>query len=132
MGERGHMRIEPRRHPAEYSAWHDTLSSELKKLRDLQPVDDSWSPHPPSERALQNALALVDAIRVQGLPLAIMSAGPDGVICLEWRKPDHTVAFYLMENGAVEALAVYPNRTPLEISLDKLEQANELLATFVK
>ena len=110
--------------------WREILSNELRKLRELPPGTDSWSPHQPTGRALESAYMLLKAIRFDNLPIAMVSASPDGVICIEWRMPNQVVSLYLFSDGMVEGYAALPNRAPYEVEIppNQLDMANELLS----
>ncbi len=116
------------------SQWREILSNELSKLRELAPGTGSWSPHQPTDRAFDSAYMLLKAIRFDNLPIAMLSAGPDGVICVEWRMPNKSVSLYLFSDGTVEGYAALPGRAPYEVEIpqNQLDKANELLSPFAR
>lgn len=125
------MRTQAQRSPR-YS-WREVATREINSFTGLPRGEDSWSPHRPSNAAMDEARALLKVIALEGLPAAVVSASPDGVISLEWRKPDRQVAFYCFDDGRVEAFALLPGRAPIEAQIQhQLGQANELLEAFLR
>ena len=114
--------------------WREILFNKLSKLRELPPSTGSWSPHQPARRAFDSAYMLLKAIQFENLPIAMLSASPDGVICMEWRMPNQTVSLYMFSDGTVEGYAVLPGRAPYEVDIpqNQLNMANELLSSFAR
>jgi hypothetical protein len=60
------------------------------------------------------------------------STGSDGVFCLEWRKTDRKLAFFVYEDGLIEFYVATPRCPRAEGEIrDQWEQANEAVDTFL-
>jgi len=120
--------------PSKHREWREQLTGELLKFEQLPAGSGSYGPHRPPDRAVESLNALLDSITFDQLPLALLSASPDGVITLEWRVQNRTLSFFVFEDGAIEAYAQFPERAPFELELvqDRLGQVNELLAPFAR
>jgi hypothetical protein len=117
---------------ARASAWREYAESEIAKASSLPSARTSWSPSAPSETAIARAYALVKAIKRTDLILPITSAGPDGVLCLEWRQPGCKLVFSVLEDGIIEFYLSTPFAEG-EIQIrDGLEKANEVVEMFCR
>jgi hypothetical protein len=113
---------------AQASSWREYAESEIAKASVLPPARTSWSPNTPSQVAIARAYALVKAIKRNDLILPITSAGPDGVLCLEWRQPGCKLVFSVLEDGLIE---FYLSTPFVEGEIrDGLEKANEVIEMF--
>ena len=115
--------------------WRDSVRTEINKTRDLPFKTGRWSPTNPGRYTLERACALVNAIRVGDLPVPLTSAGPDGVLCLQWLMPDRKLSFYVYDDGLIEYFFATPTRPGAEGEIkerDPIESVNEILQLFVE
>jgi hypothetical protein len=113
------------------SDWRKHAFNEIEKARDLGGRGGRFSSQRPSPQTFARARDLVNAIQRAELPLPIASAGPDGVLVIEWQIDRSELVFYVFDDSHIEVFVSAPKMEAQEETLSGVDQANQFVDRFV-